>query len=205
MGNDIWLIMKVVLASKNAGKIRELKELLKNFPIEIVLQSDLCVEEIKETGSTFIENALIKARHASHMTGLPAIADDSGLTVSILNGAPGIYSARYAGARATAKDNINKLLSALKEVPDEKRSAAFHCILVYLSHDKDPIPLVCDGIWHGMILHEPKGEDGFGYDPVFYVPAEKKTAAELPLALKNKISHRGIALQSLIKKLPEKL
>lgn len=197
--------MKAVLASNNPGKIREFNALLQPFHLTLIPQSELGVEEIAETGLTFIENALIKARHAAHITGLPAIADDSGLAVDALMGAPGIYSARYAGENATAKDNIKKLLQELACIPDEKRHAHFHCVLVFMSYDLDPTPIVCDGKWSGMILREPKGADGFGYDPVFYIPDLKKTAAELPLAIKNKISHRGIALQSLTKMLSEKL
>lgn len=196
---------KVVLASHNAGKIREFKELFRPFHIDLLAQADLGVNDIEETGLTFVENALLKARHASRVTGLPAIADDSGLVVPALDGAPGIYSARYAGEKANAKDNIAKLLSALKDVPDEKRGASFHCVLVYISHEKDPTPLICDGQWSGVILHSPQGEDGFGYDPIFYIPSEKKTAAELPLAVKNTMSHRGKALQLLIQSLAEKL
>jgi XTP/dITP diphosphohydrolase len=197
--------MKVVLASSNAGKIKEFKVLLQDFDIDLIPQSELGVSDVEETGLSFIENALIKARHAALVTGLPAIADDSGLAVDALDGAPGIYSARYAGEQAGAADNINKLLKALEKIPDEKRSASFHCILVFMSHPLDPTPLVCDGKWSGNILRRARGEDGFGYDPIFYVPTEKKTAAELSSALKNKISHRGIALQSLLKMLPDKI
>lgn len=199
------MTMKVVLASNNTGKIREFNELLKNFSIELIPQSELGVQEIEETGYSFIENALIKARHAARSTGLPALSDDSGLSVTALDGAPGIYSARYAGPNASAKDNINKLLTELKDVPEKNRSASFHCVIAFMLDEHDPIPLVCDGKWMGTILAEPKGEQGFGYDPVFYIPAEKKTAAELPLAIKNKISHRGMALQSLLKMLPDKI
>jgi XTP/dITP diphosphohydrolase len=197
--------IRVVLASNNPGKIQEFREILNDFYLDIVPQSELGVEEAEETGLTFIENALIKARHAASKTGLPAIADDSGLAVLALHGAPGIYSARYAGPKATAQDNIEKLLANLDTIPDEKRHAEFHCVLVFMSHDKDPTPLVCDGKWSGMILRAPSGENGFGYDPLFYIPAEQKTAAELSSVIKNKISHRGIALQSLLKMLPEKL
>lgn len=197
--------MKVVLASSNAGKIRELQSLLKPLQIELIPQTELGVEDAEETGVTFVENALLKARHASRLTGLPAIADDSGLAVDVLNGEPGIYSARYAGPNGHAQANIQKLLTALKDVPDEKRTACFHCVLVFMSHANDPTPLICDGKWHGFILHAPTGSDGFGYDPVFYVPTEKKSAAELPLSVKNKISHRGMALQCLINHLSEKL
>lgn len=195
---------KVVLASHNAGKIREFETLLKPFHLDLIAQADLGVNDIEETGLTFVENALLKARHAAKMTGLPALADDSGLAVSALGGAPGIYSARYAGKAANAERNIAKLLTALKDVPDDKRDAQFHCVLVFLMHEHDPTPLICEGSWSGSILHAPKGEEGFGYDPIFFVPTEKKTAAELPLTLKNKISHRGKALQLLLKALAEK-
>ena len=196
--------MKIVLASNNSGKIREFQILLKNFPLEIISQASLGVDEIEETGLSFIENALLKARHAAQQTGLPAIADDSGLCVAALDGAPGIYSARYAGIKATDADNINTLLTNLESVPDDKRQAFFYCVLVYLNHAKDPVPLVCAAKWTGMILRQPQGEDGFGYDPIFYLPTEKKTAAELPLTEKNNISHRGMALQLLLQLLSEK-
>lgn len=197
--------MKLVLASNNSGKIREFKLLLKDFHATIVPQSELGIDEIKETGLTFIENAIMKARHASLLSGLPAIADDSGLCVAALSGAPGIYSARYAGEKADAKKNIEKLLAELSDIPDGHREAYFHCVLVFLSHAQDPTPLVCEGKWYGHVLHQASGNEGFGYDPIFYLPSEKKTAAELPLAIKNKISHRGIALDSLLKLLPDKL
>lgn len=197
--------MKVVLASHNAGKIKEFSELLAPFHIELIPQSEFNVSEIEETGLSFIENGILKARHAAMSTGLPALADDSGLAVDALHGAPGIYSARYAGLGASATDNIHKLIHEMQNVPDEKRSAHFHCILVFMSHASDPTPLICDGKWSGQILHSPRGEHGFGYDPLFYVPSEKMTAAELPAAIKNKISHRGIALSSLLKMLPEKI
>src|SRR5579862_2893327 len=170
--------MKTVLASHNSGKIAELTELLKDYNMDIVTQKNLAIDEIEETGLTFIENAILKARHASRLSGLPAIADDSGLAVPYLKGEPGIYSARYAGKKATDKENIKKLLDKLVDVPDEKRQAFFYCVLVYFAHEKDPAPLVCSAKWSGTILREPRGEGGFGYDPVFYVPAEKKTAAE---------------------------
>jgi XTP/dITP diphosphohydrolase len=196
--------MKVVLASNNAGKVKEFTELLAPFHIEMIPQSQLGVSEIEETGLSFIENAILKARHAAQVTGLPALADDSGLAVDALNGEPGIYSARYAGTNNSA-DNITKLLMKMANVPEEKRSAHFHCILAFVSHATDPMPLICAGKWSGYILSAPQGEHGFGYDPVFYVPAEKMSAAELPAELKNKISHRGLALELLLKQLPEKL
>lgn len=197
--------MKVVLASLNPGKVAEFQALLAPLAIHLIPQSSLGIPEVEETGRTFIENALIKARHASRIAKMPALADDSGLAIAALNGAPGIYSARYAGKNAQAEDNIQKVLSELQQVPDEKRQASFHCALVFLLNELDPIPLVCDGVWKGKILFAPQGSDGFGYDPIFYVPSEKKSAAELPKILKNKISHRGLALQQLIKQLPDKL
>lgn len=197
--------MKVVLASHNKGKIQEFTELLSPFHIEIIPQAELGIPEPEETGLTFIENAILKARHATRLSGLPALADDSGLSVDALNGAPGIYSARYAGEHGDAKANIVKLLANMKSVTDEKRTANFHCVLAFLRHENDPTPIVCDGTWHGKILTSPSGEAGFGYDPVFYVPSEKKSAAELSSELKNKISHRGLALEMLLKQLPEKI
>jgi len=196
--------MQIVLASNNSGKIKELKELLNDFPVTITPQATLGVTVVEETGLSFVENALLKARHACTQTGLPAIADDSGLAVAALHGEPGIYSARYAGENANSADNINKLLANLDGVPDEKRQAFFYCVLVYMTHANDPVPLICSAKWHGIILQQPRGHDGFGYDPIFYIPSEMKSAAELLPAVKNKMSHRGMALQSLLKLLPEK-
>lgn len=195
--------MKVVLASGNPAKMREIKQLLAPYDFEILLQGELGVKDTAETGLTFIENAIIKARHACRETGLPAIADDSGLVVNALNGEPGVFSSRYAGKQGDAKANIKKLLAELNDTPDEQRDAYFHCALVLLQHEKDPTPLVCEGQWHGFIMHEAVGNQGFGYDPVFYVPEEKKSAAELSIEIKNRISHRGIALRSLLEALPE--
>ncbi len=189
--------MKVVFASNNAGKMTELHALLPETAIELIPQSALGVNDIEETGATFIENALLKARHACAHTKLPAIADDSGLVVAALNGAPGIYSARYAGEKASSPDNIKKLLHVMKNIPDEKRDAYFYCALVFMQHATDPTPLICEGRWFGKILYAPQGDDGFGYDPIFFVSEENKTAAELTLSLKNKISHRGQALALL--------
>ena len=197
--------MKIVLASNNAGKIKEFNQLLQKYNLEIIPQAELGVPDVPETGLTFIENALIKARHAAHFTGLPALADDSGLAVNALGGAPGIYSARYAGEQADPHANIEKLLAAMTDIPDDQRGGWFHCVLVFMSSASDPVPLVCDGQWQGTILHAPRGQHGFGYDPVFYVPSEKQTAAELAPAIKNKLSHRAQALHELIKKLPDKL
>ena len=191
-------MQKVVLATGNAGKVRELASLLRDFGLDIVAQTDLGVESAEETGLTFIENAILKARHAAAITGLPAIADDSGLAVDALGGAPGIYSARYAGVDASDRQNLEKLLVALNDVPDEQRQAQFHCVLVYLRHADDPTPLVFHGVWPGEITRAPAGEGGFGYDPIFYVPSEGKTTAELTREEKSAISHRGQALKQLL-------
>jgi XTP/dITP diphosphohydrolase len=193
--------MKVVLASSNAGKIREFSEILKPFAIEIIPQASLGVKDADETGLSFVENAILKARHAALMTGLPAIADDSGLAVDALSGAPGIYSARYAGEKAKDQENIDKLLKALQDVPAEKRGASYHCLLVFMRYELDPTPIICDGKWSGSILSEPRGNSGFGYDPVFFDHSENKSAAELTPEIKNKISHRGKAMQHLLKSL----
>jgi len=196
--------MKIVFASNNRGKIAELQAMGNEFNWKIIPQADLGVNDIAETGLTFVENAILKARHACTATGLPAIADDSGLEVDSLQGAPGIYSARYAGEKATAKENIEKLLTSLQTIPDPLRQANFHCSLVFLRHTKDPTPLICEGKWYGSILTQPRGEHGFGYDPIFYDPRYQCSAAELPLNIKNQISHRGQALAILAKKLTEK-
>ena len=197
-------MVDIVLATHNPGKVHEFSELLFPLEINILPQTTLDVEEIEETGLSFIENAILKARHASLVTGLPALSDDSGLVVPALNGAPGIYSARYAGPTRDAKAHIDKLLSALQDVPDEKREAHFYCVLAFLSHAYDPTPLICQGRWDGHILREPRGMQGFGYDPVF-LTNEKKTAAEFSLQDKMKISHRGQAIKILLNLLPEKL
>lgn len=191
-------MQKVVLATGNAGKVRELADLLGDFGLDVVAQTELGVESAEETGLTFIENAILKARHAALVTGLPAIADDSGLAVDVLGGAPGIYSARYAGVDASDNQNLEKLLATLKDVPDEQRKARFHCVLVYMRHAEDPTPLVCHGSWEGHITREAAGQGGFGYDPIFFVPSEGKTAAELTRDEKRAISHRGRALKLLL-------
>lgn len=185
---------KIVLATANPGKLRELQAVLAGLDFEIVPQSAFGVPEAEETGLTFIENALLKARNAAFYTGLPALADDSGLAVDALGGVPGIYSARYAGAGAGDRANIGKLLAELDGVPAERRTARFVCVLALLHHPADPTPLICQGSWEGTILTEPRGEGGFGYDPIFFVPGEQRTAAELEPAVKNQISHRGQAL-----------
>lgn len=191
-------MQKVVLATGNPGKVRELASLLADFGLDIVAQTELGVDSAEETGLTFIENAILKARHAAHITGLPAIADDSGLAVDALGGAPGIYSARYSGADASDQQNLDKLLLTLKDVPDAQRRASFHCVLVYLRHAEDPTPIVCHGSWQGVLTHEAAGSGGFGYDPIFFVPELGKTAAELTREEKNAQSHRGQALRLLL-------
>jgi len=192
---------KVVLASGNAGKVREFNQLLGDRHIEVVPQSSFGVPEAEETGLTFVENAILKARNAARHTGLPALADDSGIEVDALNGAPGIYSARYAGAGASDEANLRKLLAALEGVPDAERGARFQCVIAYLRHAEDPTPLICQGTWEGRILTAPRGANGFGYDPVFFVPDEDASSAELPADVKNRLSHRGQALRRLLEAL----
>jgi len=191
-------MQKIVLASNNKGKVREFGEMLSTIDMEVVPQATFNIEDADETGLTFVENAIIKARHASAIAGLPAIADDSGLEVDFLNGAPGIYSARYSGEGATDEKNLLKLLEALKDVPEEKRTARFQCVLVYMRHAEDPTPLICQGTWEGIILTEPQGGNGFGYDPIFYVPDHNCSSAQLSADEKNKLSHRGQALKKLL-------
>lgn len=193
--------MQLILASSNRGKLEELRALLADMPVQLVAQSELGVGDAEETASSFVENALIKARHACLATGLPALADDSGICVDALHGAPGLVSARYAGVHGDASRNIDKLLHSLREVPDGKRTAHFYCVLVLLRQAQDPQPLIVEGVWQGQILHERRGSDGHGYDPVFFDPAHGQSAAEMPLALKNAISHRGQALAVLKRKL----
>ncbi|MFT6247400.1 MAG: XTP/dITP diphosphohydrolase [Cognaticolwellia sp.] len=195
----------IVLATGNQGKVNELARLLAAQNIEIKPQSEFNVSDVAETGTTFVENAIIKARHAAKSTGLAAIADDSGLEVDALNGAPGVYSARYAGENASDDDNTNKLLNALADVADDQRSARFHCVLVYMRHENDPTPLICHGVWEGSITREKIGQQGFGYDPVFWQADHKMTSAQLPRDLKNQLSHRGQALEKLIPQLLEVL
>lgn len=193
-------MQKIVLATSNNGKVQELATILAGFGCRIIAQSELGVQPPEETGLTFIENALLKARHAASVTGLPAIADDSGLAVRALAGAPGIYSARYQGENATDTQNITKLLQALEKVPDGKRQASFHCALVYLRHAADPTPIICHGVWSGTIHHHAIGQRGFGYDPIFWLSDLGKSAAELTAAEKMAVSHRGVALRQLISK-----
>lgn len=188
---------RIILASSNPGKVQEIQQLLTGCEVEIVPQSDLDIAEVAETGFTFVENAILKARHAATLSGLPAMADDSGLEVDALNGAPGIYSARYAGPGSSDTDNNARLLRELKDIPDGQRSARFQCVIVYMRHAKDAMPLLCTGTWEGRILFTPRGRHGFGYDPLFYVPTHQCSSAELPPNVKNKISHRARALQAL--------
>ncbi len=196
---------RLVLASHNAGKLAEFRRLFADSGIEVLSQAELGVEDIPETGLTFIENALLKARHAARVTGLPALADDSGLCVDVLGGAPGLYSARYAGSHGDARANNDKLLRELADVPDEQRGAHFHCTLALLQHAEDPAPLVAEGRWHGRVLHAPRGEHGFGYDPLFLDPASGLSASELSPSEKNRISHRGLAMVALRRLLAETL
>lgn len=191
----------IVLATGNSGKVREMAALLEPLAVHILPQSAFTVPEIEETGLTFVENAILKARNACRHTGLPTIADDSGLAVDALRGAPGIYSSRYAGAAADDRANVEKLLADLADTPEEARSARFICLMVYLRHAEDPTPLICQGSWEGLILRAPRGSGGFGYDPVFYVPSHDCSSAELPPEVKNRLSHRGQALRQLVERL----
>lgn len=188
----------LVLATGNAGKVRELSALLAGEPWVVRPQSDFGVSEAEETGLSFVENAILKARNAARQTGLPAIADDSGIVCDALGGAPGIYSARYAGAGASDAANVDKLLAALAGVNDTARSARFVCVMVSLAHAEDPCPLIAQGRWEGRIAHAPRGTRGFGYDPVFIAAGGELTAAELDPVLKNEVSHRGQALRALV-------
>lgn len=191
--------MKVVLASDNPGKLAELTSLLADTGLVCVSQSKFGVSSAEETGSTFVENALLKARHAALSTGLCAIADDSGLAVDHLNGAPGVHSARYSGASATDEDNRQCLLTALAGVPVDQRTARFHSVVVYLRHGEDPVPIICHGHWSGSIALTPRGSGGFGYDSLFLADGCSKTAAELTADIKNSLSHRARALASLVR------
>jgi XTP/dITP diphosphohydrolase len=192
----------IVLASSNAGKVREFNQLLGDLQLEVVPQSRFNVADAEETGLTFVENAILKARNAAQHTRLPALADDSGLEVDALHGAPGIYSARYAGPNASDAENLEKLLGMLNDIPEAQRGARFQCVLVFMRHALDPTPLICQGTWEGRILIRPCGTNGFGYDPVFFVPTHECSAAELPAKVKNSLSHRGQALRQLLAGLP---
>jgi XTP/dITP diphosphohydrolase len=189
-------VRKIVLASSNPGKLAEIREVLADSGIELIAQSEFGIGDAEETGTTFVENALIKARHAARLSGLPALGDDSGICVDVLGGAPGLYSARYSGVHGNNAANNAKLLDVLRDVPDEDRSAHFHCTLTLLHSADDPAPLIAEGLWRGRILYAPQGDKGFGYDPVFFDPAHGP-AGELDATVKNRISHRGLALTRL--------
>lgn len=195
--------MKCVLASGNAGKLTEIRSVLADLPITWIGQAELGVVDVEETASTFVENALLKARHAARLTDLPALADDSGLCADALGGAPGLHSARYAGKHGDSAANIARLLAELDGIEADGRSAHFFCVIVLLCHATDPAPLIVEGRWHGRILSAPRGDGGFGYDPVFLDPTRGLSAAELAADEKNRISHRGLALAQLRLRLPE--
>ncbi|MBZ2170349.1 RdgB/HAM1 family non-canonical purine NTP pyrophosphatase [Marinobacter sp. F4216] len=192
---------KLVIASNNQGKIAELTDLLGPLNLQPVAQGELGISEAEEPAVTFVENAILKARHAARESGLPALADDSGLAVDALGGQPGVRSARYAGEQANDSNNITALLQAMADIPEGQRSAQFHCVLVYLRHADDPTPVICHGRWPGAILTAPRGDGGFGYDPVFWVEDHQCSAAELTREQKSRISHRGRALAQLIEQL----
>lgn len=189
----------LVLASGNKGKLREFQQIFSALDIQVVPQSDFAVGDVEETGHSFVENAIIKARHASAISGLPVLADDSGLAVDALGGAPGIYSARFSGKNATDFSNNQQLLEQMQGIADEQRTASFHCVLVLMRHAADPVPMIFHGQWHGRILHQPAGENGFGYDPLFYVPDQQCSSAQLVPDVKNRISHRAQAVAQLVK------
>jgi XTP/dITP diphosphohydrolase len=199
------LTNKIVLASGNKGKVTELAELLGPLDFDVLPQSEFAVPEVAESGTTFVENAIIKARHAALITGLPAIADDSGLAVDALGGAPGVYSARFAGLQATDRDNIDKLLIELKDVPQQQRQARFLCVLVFMQSANDPTPIICQGEWHGEISLDIKGENGFGYDPVFWLADLNRSSAQLIPEEKNALSHRGKAIKLLVEQVKQRL
>jgi XTP/dITP diphosphohydrolase len=189
---------ELVVATGNKGKLNEISQLLAPLNITVRGQKDFAIAEIEETGLTFVENAILKARNTCAHTGKPALADDSGIEVDALDGVPGIYSARYAGVGASDAANVDKLLKALHGVPEQERAARFQCVMVYLRHANDPTPIICQGTWEGHIAFEPAGANGFGYDPVFWVPQHQCTAAQLSPAVKNSLSHRGQALQKML-------
>jgi XTP/dITP diphosphohydrolase len=189
---------RLVLASNNAGKVREVAQILAELNMEVMPQGDFGVSEVAETGTTFVENAIIKARHAAEVTGLAAVADDSGLVVDALNGEPGVWSARYAAEGASDQANLNKVMEQLRDVPDQRRSARFLCVMVFMRHAGDPTPVIAQGSWEGSIGRNAAGDNGFGYDPVFWVAEHGCTAAELSAEVKNSLSHRGQALRGLV-------
>ena len=195
------MTQKIILASGNAGKLKEFKTLLADVNFAVLPQSEFNISDADETGLSFVENAIIKARHACQHSGLPAIADDSGLAVDYLGGKPGIYSARFAGEHGNDQKNNQKLLQELTGVASEQRTAQFLCVLVFMRHAEDPTPIICQGVWPGLILEKPQGENGFGYDPLFWVPEQNCSSAELTPEVKNRISHRGRALKLLLEAL----
>lgn len=194
-----------VLATGNKGKVKELAHMLSSLDVEVLPQSKFDVTEVAETGTTFVENAIIKARHAAKQTGLPAIADDSGLAVDALGGAPGVYSARYSGDQATDQSNITKLLNVMTDIPKDKRQAKFLCVLVFMRHADDPTPIICQGEWLGEITTEQQGENGFGYDPVFWIEQQNCSSAQLSAEQKNALSHRAKALKRLLAQLQNQI
>jgi XTP/dITP diphosphohydrolase len=192
---------KLVLASSNPGKLREFNAMLGALDLEVLPQSQFSIPDADETGLSFVENAILKARNAASHSQLPALADDSGLEVDALDGAPGIYSARYAGEGASDEANLRKLLGELREVPEGQRTARFQCVIAFMRHARDPVPLIAQGTWEGRILFEPRGSNGFGYDPVFFVPTQGCSSAELDPSVKNALSHRGQALRAFFETL----
>ncbi|WP_028485675.1 RdgB/HAM1 family non-canonical purine NTP pyrophosphatase [Thiomicrorhabdus chilensis] len=194
---------QVVLATGNPGKLKEMAEILQPFGWGVAPQSDFFADEAEETGLSFIENAILKARFACRKTGLPAIADDSGLEVAALQGRPGVYSARYAGPNASDEDNLQRLLVDMEKVPPKQRQASYYCAMVFCRHADDPTPLIALGRWKGEILHAPQGDGGFGYDPIFWVPQLERSAAQLSKQQKNAISHRAQALHALVEQIKE--
>ena len=197
-------MQQIVLASSNAGKLKEFNHVLKGLDFQVLPQSDFNIPDADETGLSFVENAIIKARHASRISGLPALADDSGLEVDALDGAPGIYSARFSGDNASDASNNDKLINMLSAFDESERRARFQCLLVFMRHPEDPTPLICQGTWEGRILTAAQGENGFGYDPLFFVPQLNCSSAELTPEQKSKLSHRGRAVEMLVKKLAER-
>lgn len=194
----------LVLASGNQGKLREFRQMFANLPYDIKPQSEFSVSDADETGLSFVENAIIKARHAAEITGLPSLADDSGIEVDALKGAPGIYSARYAGPGKSARDNLYQLLADMEQVPDGQRQCRFQCVLVFMRHAKDPTPIISQAAWEGTLLREPVGTNGFGYDPIFWLADRGCSSAELEPSVKDQLSHRGQALRQLVQILSQK-
>lgn len=194
-------MQKLVIASGNQGKLRELAALLEPLDYEVHTQAEFNVPDVPETGTTFVENAIIKARHAAEITGLPAVADDSGIEVDALDGAPGVYSARFSAPDASDEKNNALLVEKLRDVPEDQRTARYRAVIVYMKHAKDPSPMICEGSWEGRIVLQPQGEGGFGYDPYFFVPTHGCTSAELSAEQKNRLSHRGQALRKLVDRL----